>query len=70
MLNCTLHKKSLYLELFWSAFFPRFPTFGLDTKRYGVSIRIDYLSILGPNAGKMQTRTIPNMDTFYAVAFF
>ena len=29
-----------YLELFWSAFFPHFPAFGLKTERYGVSVRI------------------------------
>ena len=58
MINClkslTLRKTFPYLELFWSAFFPHFPAFGLNTeryfphfsafgvntKRYGVSLRI------------------------------
>ena len=33
-------KKSRYSELFWSVFFPDFPTFGLNTERCGVSLRI------------------------------
>ena len=39
-LKHSLHKKCPYSELFWSAFFPHFPSFGLNTKRYGVSLRI------------------------------
>ena len=39
----TLHKKSPYLELFCSVFFPHFPAFGLNT---------EYLSVFSPNAGK------------------
>ena len=46
-------KKSPYLELFWSAFFPHFPTFGLNTgksgknsdqnnSRYGLFLRNEY----------------------------
>ena len=38
-----------------------FPTFGLNTGRYSVSLRIQY------ECGKMQTRITPNTDTFYAV---
>ena len=38
-----------------------FPTFGLNTERYGVSLRIQSKS------GKMQTRITPNTDTFHAV---
>ena len=38
-----LHKKCQYSELFWSAFFPHFPAFGLNTERY---------SVFSPNAGK------------------
>ena len=34
------HKKSLYSELFWSAFFQHFSAVRLNTKRYGVSLRI------------------------------
>ena len=33
-------KKSPYSELFWSAFFPHFPTFGLNKERYGVMVVI------------------------------
>ena len=36
----SLRKKCPYLELFWSAFFPHFHAFGLNTERYGVSLRI------------------------------
>ena len=35
-----LRKKSPYLQLFWSASFQHFPTFGLNTERYYVSLRI------------------------------
>ena len=35
-----LRKKCPYSELFWSAFLPHFPAFGLNTERYGVSLRI------------------------------
>ena len=42
-INLPLHKKSPYSELFWSAFFPDFPAFGLNTERYYV---------FSPNAGK------------------
>ena len=48
-------------ELFWSTFLPHFPTFGLNTERYGVFSRMQ------ENAGKMPTRVTPNTDTFYAV---
>ena len=44
----TLRKKSPYSELFWSAFFPHFPAFGLDTERYGLSLHIQ--SKCGKNA--------------------
>ena len=42
----TLRKKCLFSELFWSALFPHFPAFGLNTERYGVSF------LFNPNAGK------------------
>ena len=42
-MSCTLRKKCPYSELSWSAFFPHFPPFGLNTP---------YLSILSPNTGK------------------
>ena len=35
-----LRKKCPYWELFWSSFFPHFPTLGLNTERYGVSLHI------------------------------
>ena len=38
-----------------------FPTFGLNTERYGVSLRIQ------SECGKMRTRIIPNTDIFHAV---
>ena len=38
--TATLRKKSPYSELFWSAVFPHFPAFGLNTEKYGVSLRI------------------------------
>ena len=40
---------------------PHFPAFGLNTERYGVSLRIQ------SECGKMRTRITPNTDTFYAV---
>ena len=54
-----LRKKSPYSELFWSAFFPHFPAFGLNTER--LSLRIQ------ENARKVRTRITSNTDTFYAV---
>ena len=45
----------------WSYSGPYFTTFGLNTERYGVSLRIQSKS------GKMQTRITPNTDTFHAV---
>ena len=44
----------------WSYSGPHFPAFGLNTERYGVSLRI--LS----ECGKMRTRITPNTDTFHA----
>ena len=40
---------------------PYFPEFGLNTERYGVSVRIQFES------GKMQTRITANTDTFHEV---
>ena len=40
---------------------PHFPAFGLNTERYGVSLRIQ------PECRKMRTRITPNTDTFHAV---
>ena len=41
----TLRKKCPYWELFWAAFFPHFPKFGLNTEKY-------YLSVFSPNVRK------------------
>ena len=60
----TLRKKCPYLELFWSAFFPHFPAFGLNTERYSVSLRIQ------SECGKMRTRITLNTGTFYTVILF
>ena len=61
-----LRKKCPYSELFWSAFFPYFPAFGLNKERYNIS---PYSVQIWENAGKMRTRIIPNTDTFYAVSY-
>ena len=64
----TLRKKCPYSELFWSAFFPHFPAFGLNTERYGVIGSISPYSVrTRENAGKMRTRITPNTDSLYAV---
>ena len=42
---------------------PYFPAFGLNTERYAVSLRIQ------SECGKIQTRIIPNTDTFYALLY-
>ena len=47
-LKSALRKKCPYSELFWSAFFPHFPAFGLNTKRRDT----EYLSVFSPNVGK------------------
>ena len=40
ILTHSLRKKTSYSELFWSAFSPHFPAFGVNTERYSVSLRI------------------------------
>ena len=50
--------KSVHIQSYSGS---HFPTFGLNTKRYSVSLRIQL------ECGKIQTRITPNMDTFYAV---
>ena len=40
---------------------PRFPEFGLNTQRYGLSVLIQ------SECGKMRTRIIPKRDAFHAV---
>ena len=51
-------------ELFWSAFFPHFPAFGLNTERYSVSLSIQ------SECEKMRTRIIPNTDILHGVFYF
>ena len=46
-----------------SFFGPYFPSFWLNTERYGVSLRIQ------SECRKMRTRKTPNTDTFQAVFF-
>ena len=46
------------MTLFWSFSGPYFLAFGLNTERYGVSLRIQ------SEWGKMGTRKTPNTDTF------
>ena len=53
-LSQALHKSCQYSELFWSVF----PAFGLNTERYGVSLRIQ------SECGKIWARITPNTDTF------
>ena len=45
----------------WRFYGPYFPAFGLNTERYGVSLRIQF------ECGKIRTRKTPNTDTFIAV---
>ena len=40
---------------------PHFPAFGLNTEKYGVSLRIH------SECAKIRTRITPNTDTFHAV---
>ena len=59
-------KKSPYSELFWSAFSPDFPAFGLNTERYGIS---PYSVRMRENPGKMRTRITPNRNSFNGLYF-
>ena len=45
----------------WSFSGPYFPTFALNTERYGASFRVQ------SECGKMRTRKTPNTDIFHAV---
>ena len=56
----SLRKKCPYSEVFWSAFFPHFPAFGLDTREIPPPV-------FSPSAGKTRTRITSNTDTFYPV---
>ena len=47
--------------LIWSFSCPYFPAFGLNTKRYFVSLCIQ------SECGKLRTRKSPNTDTFHTV---
>ena len=48
----------------WGYFGPHFPAFGLNTERYGVSLRTQ------SECGKMRTRKTPNMYTFHVVYMY
>ena len=50
--------KSVHVRRFYG---PYFPAFGLNTGRYGVSLRIQF------ECEKIRTRKTPNTDTSYAV---
>ena len=50
--------KSVHIRSFSS---PYFPSFGLKTERYGVSVRIK------SECGKIRTGKTPNTDTFHTV---
>ena len=50
--------KSVYMRSYSG---PHFPTFGLNTERYGVYLRVQ------SECGKIRTRIAPNTNTFYAV---
>ena len=58
--NIFLHFKHCVKSVRIRSYFgPYFPAFGLNTERYGVSLRIQ------SECGKLRTRITPNMDTFY-----
>ena len=50
--------KSVHIRSYYG---PYFPEFGLNTERYGVSLRIQ------SDCGKMRTKITSNTDTFHAV---
>ena len=60
IITLSLRKKNPYSELFWSAFFPHFPAFGLNTSISPYSVRMQ------KNAVKMLTGITPNTESFYA----
>ena len=56
---CNIHcAKSVRIRSYSDLYFP---AFGLNTERYGVSLRIQ------SRCGKVRTRITPNTDTFHAV---
>ena len=61
-LNCHHHIVSLQKSVRIRSYSgPYFPTFGLNTERYGVYLRIQ------SEFGEIRTRITPNTDTFYEV---
>ena len=56
--NVTHCVKSVHTQSFSSSYFP---AFGLNTERYGLSLRIRF------KYEKIRTRKTPNTDTFYAL---
>ena len=59
MIGTSNYVKSIRI---WSYSRPYLPAFGLDTARYGVSLRIQ------SECRKIRTRITPNTDTFHAVS--
>ena len=57
----TKYLRSIKSVRIWSYSGPYFPTFRLNTERYGVSLRIQ------SECGKIQARITPNTDTFHTV---
>ena len=66
LLSSTLRKKFPYSELFWSAFFPHFPSV-IRTEYGEIGSVSPYSFQMWENAGKIWTRITPDTDTFYAV---
>ena len=59
MIGTSNYVKSIRI---WSYSGPYLPAFGLDTARYGVSLRIQ------SECRKIRARITPNTDTFHAVS--
>ena len=59
ILKCSHFVKSVCIRSFPG---PYFPTLGLNTERYGVSLHIN------SERGKIRTRKTPNMDIVYALS--
>ena len=59
MIGTSNYVKSIRI---WSYSRPYLPAFGLDTARYGVSLRIQ------SECRKIRARITPNTDTFHAVS--
>ena len=63
-----LRKKCPYSELFWSAFYPNFPAFGLNTERYNCEhLPIDYFKNRSsrPSSGVLRKMCSQNIQQIY-----